>query len=129
MTESSKFVDYYALLEVQTDAEPREIRLAFIRLAKQHHPDVGGSTADMQQFNTAYETLMSPEHRKAYDMLYDFETGKAAVHYREDGTHKASSVDDMSDEEIDYFINSIFQEFHTQPKPKQTIWAKLRRMV
>src|SRR5690554_7627948 len=39
--------------------EAREIRLAYRRLASQHHPDRGGSTACLQQVNQA---MRSEEH-------------------------------------------------------------------
>ena len=33
------------------------IRAGFKEMAKRHHPDHGGSTADMQAINVAYDTL------------------------------------------------------------------------
>jgi len=35
----------------------RLIKTGWRELTKKHHPDVGGSTADMQEINAAYETL------------------------------------------------------------------------
>jgi DnaJ-like protein len=61
--------DYYALLEVQPDADDATIRLAFRRLARVYHPDVAGSGSleRMQRLNVAYQTLSDPERRRAYD--------------------------------------------------------------
>ena len=124
-----KFIDYYSLLGVAVDAHPEQIRQAFIRLAKQHHPDVGGSTVDMQQFNTAYRTLISAKSRRAYDMLYDFHVGSSAVHYRSEGNRASNTeLDDLSDEEIDDFLDTIYAEYQAQPKPKVTLLSRLRRM-
>jgi hypothetical protein len=35
----------------------RIIKIGYRELAKRHHPDGGGSDADMQQLNNAYENL------------------------------------------------------------------------
>lgn len=35
------------------------IKTGFRELAKQHHPDCGGSVSEMQQINAAYEALKS----------------------------------------------------------------------
>src|SRR5690348_3343770 len=61
--------DYYALLEVQSDADDAAIRLAFRRLARVYHPDVAGSGSleRMQRLNVAYQTLSAPARRRAYD--------------------------------------------------------------
>lgn len=121
MGENGSFIDYYELLEVPTNAEPAAIRLAFIRLAKEHHPDVGGSTADMQLFNVAYRTLMSATSRKAYDRLHDFHTGSSETQYRNYGNVEGTTVDDLTDNEIDDFLDTIFAEYHNQPKPKKNL--------
>ena len=127
MSESTGFVDYYALLGVQTDAEPAVIRVAFIRLAKEHHPDLGGDTADMQQFTLAYRTLMSEKSRKAYDMLHDFHTGNTEVKYHNYGKVEGTAVDNLSDDEIDNFLDTLFTEFsQPQPKPKKDLKTRLR---
>lgn len=130
MIESAKFIDYYKLLGVTTNAEPAQIRTAFMRLAKQHHPDVGGSTEQMQQFTAAYRTLMSASSRRAYDLLHDFQTGTATIHYQPDGKPSAGDgLDDLSDDEIDDFLDTIYAEYRDQPKPKTTLFTKLRRMI
>jgi hypothetical protein len=61
--------DYYAILEVASDAGEDEIRLAFRRLARRYHPDVVGTgdVAHMQRLNAAYQTLSDPERRRTYD--------------------------------------------------------------
>lgn len=59
--------DHYATLGVNKTASADEIKSAFRRLAKQHHPDLGGDQAKFQQINEAYETLSDPQKRAAYD--------------------------------------------------------------
>lgn len=130
MSEHNTFVDYYALLGVATNADPSQIRTAFMRLAKLHHPDVGGSTEQMQQFTTAYRTLMSASSRRAYDLLHDFQTGATTMHYQPDGKDtKGTGLDDLSDDEIDEFLDTIYAEYRAQPKQKTSILDRLKRII
>lgn len=111
----TEFVDYYTLLGVGTDATDAEVRKAFMRLAKQHHPDAGGTLEHMLQLNTAYTTLKEPQARRAYDLVHSFQTGTSTVQYREVGeSADGSSLDGLSDEEIDDFMNTIFAEYATK---------------
>jgi len=57
----------YETLEVEKDATPKEIKKAYFRLSKQHHPDKGGDEHQFKEINAAYEILSDPEKRKAYD--------------------------------------------------------------
>jgi hypothetical protein len=52
--------DPYRVLEVPPDATPGQIRAAYLRLAKQHHPDSGsGDAATMAAVNAAWAQLRS----------------------------------------------------------------------
>lgn len=59
--------DYYDELGVAKDVSPEELRKAFRRKARKHHPDRGGSDALMAKINRAYEVLSSPQRRLTYD--------------------------------------------------------------
>lgn len=62
--------DYYALLQLSPTATADEIRSAYRRLARLHHPDTSGSAESvdlMVQINEAWEVLRDPERRAAYD--------------------------------------------------------------
>jgi hypothetical protein len=50
--------DPFSILGLRPDATRREIREARNRLAKQHHPDVGGSPAEMQRLNAAADDAL-----------------------------------------------------------------------
>lgn len=65
-----QFKDYYATLGVQKTASQDEIRKAFRKLARQHHPDVNKDpTAEtrFKEISEAYDVLSDPELRKRYD--------------------------------------------------------------
>jgi len=60
--------DPYRILGVSPDASPDEIRSAYHRLARQHHPDLNpepGAEARMRALNWAYEVLTDPRQHEA----------------------------------------------------------------
>lgn len=60
--------NYYEILGVSQQASQQEIKAAFRRLAKLYHPDK--NPAEREHFNQilkAYETLVNPTQRRAYD--------------------------------------------------------------
>jgi curved DNA-binding protein len=63
--------DYYGVLGVPPEASAEEIRTAFRRLARRHHPDARpGDAAAAERFkeiSEAYDVLSDPEKRRAYD--------------------------------------------------------------
>jgi len=67
------FKDYYATLGVSKTASDKEIKQAFRKLARKHHPDVnpGDKVAEtkFKEINEAYEVLGDPASRKKYDEL------------------------------------------------------------
>jgi DnaJ-class molecular chaperone len=67
------FQDYYAVLGVPRTATEKEIRAAYRKLARQHHPDLNPNDKESEekfrQVAEAYEVLSDPEKRKPYDEL------------------------------------------------------------
>lgn len=47
--------DWWDILEVRRDSSPEVIRSNYLRLARDHHPDRGGSLDRMAEINRAYE--------------------------------------------------------------------------
>ena len=63
--------DYYDILGVGRAADEKEIRQAYRRLARQHHPDVNPGDDDaaerFKSINAAYEVLSDADKRAKYD--------------------------------------------------------------
>jgi hypothetical protein len=51
-------------------ATDKEIKVAYRKAARRAHPDHGGDAAVFRQVTLAYETLMDPKRRAAYDRSY-----------------------------------------------------------
>ena len=66
-----QYKDYYTILGVDKTASQDEIKKAYRKLAKQHHPDVNkgdkASEAKFKEAAEAYEVLGDAEKRKKYD--------------------------------------------------------------
>ena len=62
-------MNYYDKLGVPENASDKEIKQAFKKLAKEHHPDRGGDTTKFKEANEAYDTLKNPNKRQEYDTL------------------------------------------------------------
>jgi curved DNA-binding protein len=64
------FKDYYQALGVSEGATSEEIKRAYKKLARKHHPDVNkeaGAEAKFREIGEAYEVLGDEAKRKAYD--------------------------------------------------------------
>lgn len=64
--------DYYEILGVAKDASPDEIKSAYRKLARQHHPDVSTEPKEVaeekfKEISEAYEVLSDAEKRNLYD--------------------------------------------------------------
>jgi curved DNA-binding protein len=82
---SAAFKDYYQTLGVARDASAADIKKAFRKLARQHHPDVAtdkkAAEEKFKEINEANEVLSDPEKRKKYDELgADWQHGGGARH-------------------------------------------------
>jgi DnaJ-class molecular chaperone len=67
--------DYYNVLGIKRNASEREVKQAYRRLARKHHPDVNpgdqSAEAKFKEINEAHEVLSDKEKRKKYDQFGD----------------------------------------------------------
>jgi curved DNA-binding protein len=68
---AASFRDYYETLGVSKTASADDIKSAFRKLARKHHPDLAkdkkAAEEKFKEINEAYEVLSDPEKRKKYD--------------------------------------------------------------
>lgn len=67
-----EYKDYYQTLGINKDASPDDIKKAYRKLVRKHHPDLSkAKDADLKtkEINEAYAVLSDPEKRAAYDAL------------------------------------------------------------
>lgn len=71
--------DFYEILGVPKSASLSQIKQAYRKLARRHHPDVNpGDKASERRFkeiSEAYQVLSDPEKRKRYDQFGSFDPG------------------------------------------------------
>jgi len=100
--------DYYEILGVNRQATEGDMKSAFRKLAKEHHPDRNpGDTSAEQKFkelNEAYEVLKDPQKRAAYDQFGHaaFEGGRGGQSGF--GPDFASSMSDIFDDLFGEFM-------------------------
>jgi len=63
--------DLYEVLGLRPDAATEEIKRAYRRAAREHHPDTGGDAERFKEVTRAFEVLSDPERRARYDRFGD----------------------------------------------------------
>ena len=68
-----EYKDYYAVLGVPRTASQKDIKTAFRKLAREHHPDTKGgdaaAEAKFKELNEANAVLSDPDKRVLFDRL------------------------------------------------------------
>jgi curved DNA-binding protein len=128
-----EFIDYYKILEIPKTATGVEIKNAYRKLARKHHPDLNpkddSAKKRFQQINEANEVLSDPEKRKKYDKYgKDWEHAEAFEQANQQRTQsqgrpsgQQSSHDFSGDFSGDFsdFFESIYGE-GSQKRSRQT---------
>jgi len=104
------YVDYYNILGIDKKASQEEIKKAYRRLARKHHPDLNpndkNAKSKFQQINEANEVLSDPEKRKKYDQF-----GKDWQHTEQSsGSDKTVYSETQFEGDFSDFFRSMFGE-------------------
>ncbi|MFP4310720.1 MAG: J domain-containing protein [Nitriliruptoraceae bacterium] len=63
--------DLYELLDLPRDADAEQVKRAYRRKAREHHPDAGGDEEAFKAITHAYQVLSDPQKRARYDRFGD----------------------------------------------------------
>ncbi|MGY5453071.1 DnaJ C-terminal domain-containing protein [Agarivorans sp. MS3-6] len=109
-----EFKDYYKILGVTADADSKQIKAAYRKLALKHHPDmsaVEGSEAKFKESAEAYKVLKNPERRAEYDELRKYGQRSEQEFTPPPGwqtNQQAHANEQQFDGDFSDFFNSIF---------------------
>jgi len=116
-----EYIDYYKVLGLDKNASQEEIKKAYRKHARKHHPDLNPNDKEahkkFQQINEANEVLSDPEKRKKYDQYgKDWQYAEQFEQARQ-SQHRAGAQDfgggrtfsgDFDEGEFSDFFNSMF---------------------
>ena len=111
------FVDYYKILGINKSATESDIKKAYRKLARKHHPDLNPNDLEAEkkfkEINEANEVLSHPENRKKYDKYgKDWKHAETfekqnAQQQRHQGSQQRTSGN-YSEEDFSDFFSSMF---------------------
>lgn len=100
--------DYYSILGVSQKSASQQIKSAYYKLAKKHHPDNGGDETKMKEINEAYEILSDIDKKAEYDIWY---TRHCAVEHTEQNEKADKSgyyqPHNLTDEEMEALFRTL----------------------
>lgn len=111
------FIDYYKILGITKNATDKDIKRAYRKLARKHHPDLNPNNKEAErkfkEINEANEVLGNLENRKKYDQYGkdwkhadEFEKVKQQQHYQRSSQQRYSGG--YSGEDFSDFFESMF---------------------
>jgi curved DNA-binding protein len=112
-----EYIDYYKVLGLDKNATQDDIKKAYRKLARKHHPDLNPNDKEahkkFQQINEANEVLSDPEKRKKYDQYgkdwqhaEQFEQARQSQQRPNNFGERFS--EDFSDSDFSDFFTSMF---------------------
>lgn len=129
--------DYYNLLGVGRSASDKEIRQAYRRLARKHHPDVSsgdrGDEAKFKEINEAYEVLSDQGNRRKYDQFGEnwkhadqfaqADAGRDGSPFFRSGSRRRSAQFDLGDTgDFGTIFDSMFGGFGRRGRPRTSLF-------
>ncbi len=127
-----RYIDYYATLGVNRDADSQAIKLAYFRQAKKYHPDQNPSPDAVHMFellSEAYEVLSDPVKRKnfnEYGTAGDSFGGvsRGPVRSGRVGSEQRFTADDLYSKIFGEMENAGYNvEFGAEPEHEANQWG------
>lgn len=113
--------DYYDILGVDEDASQKQIKDAYRKKAKKHHPDSKeGDEEKFKKINEAHKVLGDKDNRREYDRRRKYGAGPDGFDFEDGWKKRGSSFDDFAQEFGQGFsgggidIGELFNEFGRQ---------------
>jgi curved DNA-binding protein len=111
-----QFKDYYKIIGVAENATADEIKKAYRKLAREHHPDLNkdeSATDKFKEIGEAYEVLKDPAKREEYDQLRKYGARQGEEFRPPPGWHSKAGFSDGGYTEADAagfsdFFESLF---------------------
>lgn len=112
--------NYYQVLEIEKDAEEREIKAAYRRLAKEYHPDRNKASNARQRFiqlTEAYQILIDDDLRKSYDLRIDRNRSRESQMKDKEDQYREwfNRYQQQARTQAETFAGSTFEEFENSP--------------
>ncbi|MDO8863436.1 DnaJ C-terminal domain-containing protein [Haliea sp. E1-2-M8] len=116
-----EFKDYYQILGVEPDAEVKDIKIAYRKLARKYHPDLNpepGAEASFKEVAEAWEVLKDSGRRAEYDELRRY-GGRRDQQFEPPPGWESSAGAGAGQFEGDFsdFFNSVFGADFSQQGP------------
>jgi len=109
-----EFKNYYKILGVSKNADVKDIKTAYRKLARQYHPDLHpeeGGGDKFKEIAEAYEVLKDAGRREKFDELLEYGDQSSQGFQPPPGwqqNHQTSKGDPAADQDFSDFFNSIF---------------------
>jgi hypothetical protein len=114
--------DYYHVLGVKRSATATEIKSAYRKLARKHHPDVNrGSEKAAREFallSLAYHTLIDPQERAFHDQQLDQGSRPASI-LNSDNPHAQRARNIAAQARWDRVVNQILENDRRENMERQ----------
>ncbi len=102
-----EFKDYYKILGIKPDSDPKEIKNAYRRMVNLSHPDKHPEdkpdASSFIEIRDAYDILGNPERRKEYDKVYS--------RYKQGRRGEFEWREEYFTDDDQYDPSSLFDEF------------------
>ena len=129
-----EFIDYYKILGLDKKASEDDIKKAYRKLARKHHPDLNPNDKEankkFQQINEANEVLSDPEKRKKYDQYGkdwqhadQFEQAKQQRSQQPRGDSGYNFSGDFNDGDFSDFFSAMLVNRQAREEPDRQHFA------